>query len=267
MSVGLYDMDMATYTLVPFNLELMKLSSYYKRRGEIVVLSPSFSPERHKNFFLRKDYDDGKYPPNLTKISNVQYGGLAFSNNIYHPLPIEIETCKPDPLIYERMENSILNTTSAQREKIYKNMMEAEHCRISLDGKTIWEDYPKQFKYLAGARNIMFHDFDLNAIDGGYEEVVKIMSKARTDGWATRLGMKFPVQVSTGQDLLNWTKFKPNSTFYSLRYNGVIDDDSFKDFIGINKERSIYSQLEYYVTASSSTENEFITKYLQQIYH
>ena len=32
MSVGLYDMDMATYTLVPFNLELMKLSAYYNGR-------------------------------------------------------------------------------------------------------------------------------------------------------------------------------------------------------------------------------------------
>ena len=193
MSIGLYDMDMATYTLVPFNLELMKLSSYYKKRGEIVVLSPSYTPERHQKFFLRKDYDDGKYPPNLLHSSNVDYGGLAFSNNKYNPLPLDIEICKPDPFIYEKMEKVIMNTSSAQKEKIYKNMLEAEHCRISLDGKTIWEDYPKQFKYLAGARNIMFHDFDLNAIEGGYEEVKRIMSNARTDGWATRLGMKFPV--------------------------------------------------------------------------
>lgn len=266
MSVGLYDMDMSTYTLVPFNLELMKLSSYYKKKGEIVVLSPSFAPERHKLFYLRKDYDDGIYPPGLTTIPNVNYGGLAFSNNKYSPLPMDIEICKPDPYIYEKMEGIILNTTSGQREKIYKNMMEAEHCRISLDGKSIWEDYPKQFKYLAGARNIMFHDYDLGAIDGGFEEVKRILSKARTDGWATRVGMKFPVQVSDGQSLMNWSDLKPNSTFYSLRYNGVIDNDVFNDFVSVTKEKSIYSQLEYCVTASSSTENEFITKYLQQIY-
>ena len=47
MSVGLYDMDMATYTLVPFNLELMKLSAYYKKKREVVILSPIFTPERH----------------------------------------------------------------------------------------------------------------------------------------------------------------------------------------------------------------------------
>jgi len=28
--IGLYDFDMAKYIHVPFNLELMKLSSYYK---------------------------------------------------------------------------------------------------------------------------------------------------------------------------------------------------------------------------------------------
>ena len=65
---------------------------------------------------------------------------------------------------------------------------------------------------------------------------------------------------------MNWSDLKPNSTFYSLRYNGVIDNDVFNDFVSVTKEKSIYSQLEYCVTASSSTENEFITKYLQQIY-
>ena len=55
MSVGMHDMDMVTYTLVPFNLELMKLSAYYKKKREVVILSPSFTPERHQKFILRKD--------------------------------------------------------------------------------------------------------------------------------------------------------------------------------------------------------------------
>ena len=44
MSIGLYDQDMATYTLVPYNLELMKLATYYKNRREIVVLYKTFEP-------------------------------------------------------------------------------------------------------------------------------------------------------------------------------------------------------------------------------
>ena len=42
MSVGLYDDDFATYTHVPFNLELMKYSTLQGER-EIVVLTPFLS--------------------------------------------------------------------------------------------------------------------------------------------------------------------------------------------------------------------------------
>ena len=44
MSVGCYDADMQKYIHVPFNLELMKLSTYYKKKGEIVSLAPVFKP-------------------------------------------------------------------------------------------------------------------------------------------------------------------------------------------------------------------------------
>ena len=91
MSIGIMDADLATYILVPFNLEVMKLSAYYKKKREIVVLSPSFTPNKNTKFFYRKDYNDGDFPVGLTKAQNVEYGGLAFSNNIYKPLPIEIE--------------------------------------------------------------------------------------------------------------------------------------------------------------------------------
>ena len=122
MSVGIMDADMATYTLVPFNLEVMKLSAYYKKKGEIVVLSPSFTPERNTKFIYRKDYNDGDFPTGLTKAKNVEYGGLAFSNNIYVPLPREIEVMRPDTEIYARMEQVIKSAKSGNRKKIYQNI-------------------------------------------------------------------------------------------------------------------------------------------------
>lgn len=266
MSIGMYDADMAAYTLVPFNLELMKLSAYYKKKREIVVLSPNFTPERHEKFFLRKDFNDGNFPAGLEKISNLNYGGYAFTDGIYRPLPIEIEKLHPDTSLYENMEKTIMATTGRDQKKIFQNMMGAEHCRLSLDGKTIWEDYPRQFKFLKSARNLMFHDFNLGAIEGGFEEVKHLLSRARTDGWATRIGMKFPVAVSNGQDLLKWISLRPNSTFYSLQFDGVIDDDSFHEFVGRVREKSIYSQLDYYVTATSANQKEFVDKYIQQIF-
>ena len=265
MSVGLYDADMSAYLLVPFNLEIMKLSAYYKKKGEIVVLSPSFTPDRNTKFIYRKDYDDGDYPRGLMRYPNVEYGGLAFSHNVYKPLPLEIERMKPDTSIYSRMESKILGPATSERRKIYNNMIEAEHCRLSLDGKTIWPEYTKQFKNLKQARNLMIHDYDLGAIDGAFEEVQRLMARARTDGWATRLGMKFPVQISRGEDLLKWSTLRSNSTFFSFRFNGVIDNESFQEWVERCYEKSIYSQMEYHVTDARYDENHFTTCLLPQI--
>lgn len=266
MSIGIMDADMSSYTLVPFNLEVMKLSAYYKKKGEIVTLSPSFSPEKNTKFFYRKDYNDGEFPLNLLTSKNVEYGGLAFSNNVYNPLPLEIEKQRPDTEIYAKMESIIKGTTSGARNKIFQNMMTAEHCRISLDGKTVWKDYPSQFKYLAGARNLMLHDYDLGAIEGGFETVQEILSKARTDGWATKVGMKFPVQVKDGKELLKWSSLNSNSTFYSLRYIGVMDDDTFNEWVSTCRQRAVYSQMEYHVTAPWYDPNDFIENLLPKIF-
>lgn len=266
MSVGIMDADMSSYTLVPFNLEVMKLSAYYKKKGEIVTLSPSFTPEKNTKFFYRKDYNDGEFPLNLLTSKNVEYGGLAFSNNVYNPLPLEIEKQRPDTEIYAKMEPIIKGTTSGARNKIFQNMMTAEHCRISLDGKTVWKDYPSQFKYLAGARNLMLHDYDLGAIEGGFETVQEILSKARTDGWATKVGMKFPVQVKDGKELLKWSSLNSNSTFYSLRYIGVMDDDTFNEWVSTCRQRAVYSQMEYHVTAPWYDPNDFIENLLPKIF-
>lgn len=145
-------------------------------------------------------------------------------------------------------------------------MMTAEHCRLSLDGSTIWEDYPKQFKFLVAARNLMLHDFDLGKVQGGFEEVKKILSRARTDGWATKVGMKFPVQISTGQELLNWSSLNANSVFYSVKYNGVIDNDAFLEWISYNRERQVFTQMEYCITGGRYDPNEFVKNLLPQIF-
>jgi hypothetical protein len=144
-------------------------------------------------------------------------------------------------------------------------MMEAEHCRLSLDGKTIWEDYPKQFKFLKSARNLMLHDYNLGAVEDSFETVQKILQRARTDGWATRVGMKFPIQISDGQSLLNWSSIKSNSTFYSLRYDGVIDDEPFLEWVGMCREKTIYNQMEYHVTSSRYDPNHFVEFLLPKI--
>lgn len=262
MSIGIYDMDVSTYTLVPFNLEAMKLSTYYKKNNQVVVLAPSFTPEKNTKFIVRKDYNDGNFPP-LIGHENVSYGGFAFSNNIYKPLPIEVEKCKPDTTLYSKLEKTFLEHGDTDHKRIFKTQFFAEHLRLSLDGKRIWPQYGKQFKNLARAKYVIFHDYDLNAIEGAYTEVQKIVKNGRHDGFATRFGMKFPVQVATGEDLLKWSSLSPNRTFFSIKLNGIVDDFYWREYILSTFEKSTFYNLEWDVTASLSSQHEFAEKIRQ----
>ena len=93
MSIALYDDDFRRYVHVPFNLELMKLATYYKRKNEIVVLTPSIQKDRYSTTFLRKDYDDGIFIPNPSSYPNLITGGLDYSSGRYVPMDTDIERC------------------------------------------------------------------------------------------------------------------------------------------------------------------------------
>lgn len=94
---------------------------------------------------------------------------------------------RPDPTLYAPMEKIILNQRASDKKTVFTSMINAEHMRLSLDGSHIWCDYPKQFTCLATARLLMLHDYDLGAVEGSFEEITKILARARTDGWATKL--------------------------------------------------------------------------------
>lgn len=104
MSVGCYDADMQKYLHVPYNLELMKLSTYYKRKGEIVSLAPVFKPQRYTKFIYRKDFFDNDFRQEIFTTPNVEWGGQAFSGDRYIPLDEKIEQLKPDVYLYSNMK-------------------------------------------------------------------------------------------------------------------------------------------------------------------
>ena len=266
MSIGLYDADMMKYINVPFNLEIMKLSSYYKRRGEIVILSPTFSPERNKKFIYRKDYDDGTFS-DFTQYNNIEYGGLAFSQNKYIPLDLEIEKSKPDTNIYRKQERFFVGTNDPQKKKEFNDMIEAEHLRLSLDGINIWKDYPSQFKNLDKTRNIFFHDINLNNIKGAPEEIKKILQYTKQDKKGVKIGVKFPIITKTDEDLIRWIGFTPNSNLFFWEHHGVIGDEAFLKFLENFRTSAKYKQFDYYITKNSSSENDFIKNYLLKIFH
>lgn len=266
MSVGLYDADQATFTKVVFNLELMKLSAYYKRKGEIVILAPEFAPEKHSKFIYRKDYDDGIYPKNLVH-PNVEYGGLAFSNNIYLPLPLEIERMRPDTEIYRRTEQDYLlfSKDKDYNHSLFYGLMNGEHLRLSLDGKTLWDGYESQIKNIKKTHNIILHDYNLGAIDGSFE-VIKDLSSMTENKRTPKIGMKFPVQVQDEKSFLKWMSLNKSPLMFSLRYNGVLSNEAVMEWIRLHCKLPTSAKLEYNVTPPWYDQNDFVMNLLPQIF-
>lgn len=264
MSIGLYDLDMANYCPVPFNLELMKLSSYYKKKREIVNLSPSFSPEMYTSFIIRKDYYDGIFPKEIYDYNNVTYGGYAFSNNKYIPLDLNIESQKPDTSIYEKIQKTFCvdNKTKA----LFNVMLRAQHLRLSLDGTTIWDNFDKQLNPNINPATLFLHDFNLQNIKDADLVINDIIQSKKRKGpiW---LAMKFPVIVTNSRDLEKWCKFDSSGQFFSLRYENIFNDEELVNLLRQGIINDNLKKIEYVITKSSKDENDFIENKLLKIYH
>lgn len=226
MSYGLYDADLPYYPIPFYNLELMKISSYYKRKREIVGLSPTFSPDRYNNFIVRQDF----YNPNTKFFNgmNISYGGRAIDGKEYKPLPLEIEVMRPDILLYNKIKPHQVKGYSINA---FSTMRRAEHIRLSLDEKTIWKDFEKQFRHDSNCFGVIFHDYNLNQINGAYELIKNELSNWIKYTPGRRVGMKFPVQVDNANDFCKWASLPPMGTYFSLCYNGLIDNSAIPQLV------------------------------------
>ena len=183
MIIGLYDMDFHTFKTVPFNLEIMKLSSYYTMQNHLTVMTDSFCPDRFSKVFLRKDYNDGNFPPRM--IETVEYGGYAYTDNLYLPLESDIEETLPNPMIYERYSKYYLKSQHGQLRK----QLTAAHLRLSMDNRTIWTKFEEVYKRYAPSRSLMFHDRGINLIENSLEYIQELLSKNDK----LNIGFKFPI--------------------------------------------------------------------------
>ena len=261
MSIGLYDVDFMKYIHVPFNLDLMKLASFYKKQKEIVVLAPKLEPERYKNFIIRKDYIDDEFDKRFFE-PNVEYGGLAFTNNKYKSLKEEIELTKPDSHLYDKFKNKFcINKT---KTRLFTSLVHGAHVRLSLDNKNIWKDYLKPLNLTSETRIILCHDYNINQIEGSYEAIQEILNQIPSKQ-KIFLGTKFPIQVDNEKDFLKWLDFN-HSFFFSMQYNGLIDNELFEKILLLSSKFSIRKRFLYNPVYGLYTENDFIENVLPKIF-
>ena len=260
MSLGLYDADLPYYPIPFYNLELMKLSTFYKRKREIVGLSPDFSPNKYNRFIVRQDFYN-PYSQSYKGI-NIEYGGRAFDGENYKPLPLEIEMMRPDISLYSKLTPRQVKGYSINA---LSTMRRAEHIRLSLDGATIWKDFEKQFRYDNNCYGIIFHDYNLNQIEGAYELIKEELPSwiYRSDG--RRIGMKFPIQVSNKEDMCKWLSLAPMGTYFSLCHNGLIDNSYIPELSEVYAQSTAVRQASMDISNVYTT-NELINGGIQRIY-
>ena len=267
MSIGLYDGDLQKYFHCPFNLELMKIAAYYKNKNQIVSLSPTFAPERYTQFFYRKDYYDGTFPEKLMTSKNVEYGGLAFTQGIYAPMDLSIETTPPDRSIYEKVLKTYFDFKGQEGlRKSYVALTNSQHLRLSLDGRTVWPEFEKQLKDIDATSAFFFHDADLGKIENSYEVIQEILKLRKDTILPQRVGMKFNTTINTDDDLIKWSSFYNLNNFFALEFQGLIGDEALSEVVD-NIPNSRSKQIEYNITKNLSSQNDFFLNRLPKIYH
>lgn len=240
MSYGLYDGDLHLYPQVPFfNLELMKYSTYYKRKREIAVFTPTFKPSMYTHYLIRQDYPSRQ--PYSAQYKNLIFGGRAFDGTTYKPLPLDIELSKPDTLLYNKIEKEAVNSRDSKTS--FNTMRRAEHVRLSLDGITIHSQWDKQLRRNQDSFGLILHDYDISAIEGVYQFLKDNLSQISPHKNGARIGMKFPVQTYTEKELLDWLQFPPLNQYYFVQYNGILTLNHIQELIDNRAESTAQKQI------------------------
>lgn len=108
MNIGIIDADLIGRTRHRFpNLVCMKLSAYYKNKGNNVVLLLDYNKvEEYDKVYIAKVFTDTEAPKDILNLSNVECGGTGFYYDNAKPLPYEIEHTMPDYHLYDNYVKS-----------------------------------------------------------------------------------------------------------------------------------------------------------------
>lgn len=227
MIIGLFDYDIYKNETKIFNLELMKMATYYKKKGIITTLSPLFKPENYTKFYIQSDYLNYDLPKNITKYDNIEMNGITF-NKKYIPMKKDIEICAADTSIYRIYQN--LYKTKLEKE-LFNRLLQATHIRLSLDGYNVWNKYNIHLYNSDNISNLIIHDYNILNIQNYKEELNNLINICPN----AKFSFKFPIYFNNDniKELYNFIKIPKLSTDISNEFiiNEVLSDKNFIDLI------------------------------------
>lgn len=236
--IGLLDWDLIRWRQpTVFNLELMKLATYHKSiLRDIVEMELKFSSDMCTKVYIQKDYEDYSYPSYITEDPKVTWRGLALSNGSYSPMDLAIERCVADTSIYEKLSRYYQRTTDKKR--IFNTMMKAQHLRLSLDGKNIFDGWERQlFDGDGRTRHFIIHDKNIVNIKDAYDMIKYIRERY---GWRnTSFGFKFPIIINSEEELLKWGNIPKINNISNIYVTNLLSNEVLNE-ICLTKQKITY---------------------------
>lgn len=249
--IGLLDWDLTRWRQpTVFNIDLMKLAYYHKVHcHDIVQMERKFDSSMCTKVYIQKDYEDYDYPKKIIEDPKVQWGGLAISEGVYHPWDLEIEQCPADTSIYTILSNYYNRTE--QSKLVYRNLMSADHIRLTLDGQTPFDGWERQLRASDDkVRHIIIHDNNLRAVKGLHDIITDIGTEYGRKN--VRIGFKFPLEVVTEDELWDWGRFTKTPGVSNFNVMKLMPDQ-LMDQLTIYKQ-----QFTYYINSTFWTPQSFI---------
>lgn len=264
-TVAIFDYDFFTYNHVIPSLECAKLYTYFHNIHEIAVMTPRLNPAPYTQYFIRKEYNDGIFPREL-RADNCNYGGYAFTPNHYKPFKPQIEKTIPNMHIYDKYISYYGPTRSDQLQ--IKRILNCAHIRLSTDEST-----PKSINQLQRIMStdhftgIILHDYNLGQVTSAYDILEEISNTRkytiRNEIHPYPIGNKFPIQVSSPDELARWLKICTMPNIFFLQYNGLMPDSSLYSLCVENQRMA--RQTYYNISRFCSSEKQFLMEWLPKI--
>ncbi len=264
MRIGLMDQDLQEHSCFP-NLELMKISSFFKQKNEIVKILNRPDPTI-KQLFIAKDLGQTDKALNnlFSKTVDKTYiiGKAIYPE--YRPLPSEIEVCPQDTSIYENLNLKEIYGFNSNEEAAFRAALRGINLRLSIDGKTIWDRYRQQLKK-SSYKSIIIHDYNAGAIENGAEEVQKLYEEFKCRG---KIRFKFPLKFWDFEEMAKWFNIQFNPKFTDFEFYGLMTARQFEPFLRYCAAFPPQNKLHftYCPTGAASDENDFVKNYLPEFY-
>ena len=144
MLIGIYDLDLLLYDRWIPSIDLMKYSGYHKKKGDVVHTLYEYDGwEAYDIVYVRRDKYSQAVPSYLLSISNVEWVGRRFFDDVIIPLPWEIETCPADASIYRSYYTANEQKYPGNRKMLNRGIIfRGTNWRLVSDGKLV-TPYPK----------------------------------------------------------------------------------------------------------------------------